>query len=344
VSDQPFLIGHCCLCSCNCPAKMSIAAPSSSSASPVAPLSFPKGRAKACTACRQVKLKCNSREVYPAPCSRCVKHRMECKMDSAFKRVPARRQLEDVSSRLSHLQRSLGLGQDDPLPGAPNTVYRTNSSLFLGDPEQLQEVQQRAESSRPSLYDPSPSSDEAGSASKWLHLEAPHDDGSWVIENVSLDTDTVLALFQHFDQHHWHHVQFLEACTSLRELYLSSPFLFWTIISTASRKTGNGPHTDVHDMLQPHVLAMLSARVMDPKLSIKALHAMLILCTWPFPVISQTHDSTWVLCGVVMNYAMLMGLHKPGHAGEYGRPLAVVEGDSYTKKMTWLAIFQISTR
>lgn len=316
----------------------------SSGASPVAPVNFPKGRAKACTACRQVKLKCNSRDVYPAPCSRCVKHRLDCKMDSTFKRVPARRQLEDVSTRLSHLQRSLGLGQDHPLSGPPNHVYRSNSGLFLGDPEKQQEVQQRAESSRPRLYDPSPSSDEDVSTSKWLHLGTPQEDRSWVVENVSLETDIVLALFQHFDQYLWHHVPFLEPCTSLRELYRSSPFLFWTIMLIASRTNGTGPHTEVYDMLRPHVQSMLSAIIMDSRPSIETLHAMLILCTWPFPVASQAHDPTWVLCGVAMNTAMLMGLHKPGHAEEYGRPLAMVKGDPYTRKMTWLAIFQINTR
>ncbi|MCJ1247809.1 hypothetical protein MMC30_005024 [Trapelia coarctata] len=264
-------------------------------------------------------------------------------MDSTFKRVPARRQLEDVSTRLSHLQRSLGLGQDHALSAATGTVYKTHAGLFLGDPEKLQEVQQRAESSRPRHYDPSPSSDEDVSGANWLHLGTPQEDGTWVIENVSLNTDTVLALFHHFDQYHWQHVQFMEPCTSIRDLYASAPFLFWTIILIASRKSGNGIHTDIHGVLQPHVQAMLASRVMDLKPSIKALHAMLILCIWPFPVVSQAYDSTWVLCGVAMNTAMMMGLHKPGHAEEYGRPLAAVKGDPYTRKMTWLAIFQIST-
>ena len=265
-------------------------------------------------------------------------------MDSTFKRVPARRQLEDVSTRLSHLQQSLGLGQSDALSAARGTSYSTNSGLFLGDPERPQEVQQRAESFRPRLYDPPSSSEEDVPGSNWLHLGTPLEDGVWVIENVSLDTVTVLALFHHFDQYHRQHVQFLEPCTSLRDLYASTPFLFWTIILVASRKSGNGIHTDIHDVLQPHVQKMLSARVLDLKPSIKALHAVLILCTWPFPVVSQAYDSTWILCGVAINTAMMMGLHKPGHAEEYGRPLAAVNGDPYNRKMTWLAVFQISTR
>ena len=68
------------------------------------------GRAKACTACRQVKvradevvfprlsaalyspvqLKCDSAETFPASCSRCSSRELDCKQDSNFKRVPTR--------------------------------------------------------------------------------------------------------------------------------------------------------------------------------------------------------------------------------------------------------------
>ena len=49
------------------------------------------GRAKSCTACRQVKLACNARMTAPDPCSRCQNSGLECLFDSNFKRIQMRK-------------------------------------------------------------------------------------------------------------------------------------------------------------------------------------------------------------------------------------------------------------
>lgn len=88
------------------------------------------------------------------------------------------------------------------------------------------------------------------------------------------------------------------------------------------------------------------------------LHALLLICTWPYPSPRQTpeeisskilrnRDPSWILLGAATNMAMMMGLHKPGHQEEFGYdsrdPERGDSGDSYIRNVTWLYTFQITT-
>ena len=192
-----------------------------------------RGRAKACTACRQVKLRCNAKEVAPDPCSRCLAQGISCRMDPAFKRVPARRQLEEVSNRLNDLQRSLGLDHGRGLPRSIAGLEQTPSVV----PEFSTRSRDDSYHGRVSIASSTPSNDPAPSQATFLNIRAT-EHGSWKLGHVTIDADTVLVLFRHFDELLFRHCPYLEPCTSLHELHNSSPLLFWTIILESCRLYG----------------------------------------------------------------------------------------------------------
>ena len=201
--------------------------PSGGNLSSQMPLDFPNGRSKACTSCGQAKLKCNARELFPTPCSRCKIQILECKMDSTFKGMPARRQLEEVSTRLNDLQRSLGFDQPATLPEPAWNIKETSADPSTdgvhwrpGPNQSLGTAFVRQSSNSLSL------AEERTSCRSWSTPDNQREDGSWPIDDMILHSDTILALFEHFDKNLYPHLTILEPCTSSYTLYQSSSTLF----------------------------------------------------------------------------------------------------------------------
>ena len=302
----------------------------------------PKGRAKACTACRQVKLRCDAKELAPAPCSRCRAQSLECRMDASFKRVPARRQLEEMSKRLNNLQKSLGLEKNPNFssPGSledymrhsrrPDDVKRT-----LAQPRNLGLI------GRVSSDASTPEDHLSLESSTFLNLESNDEQGSWKLGDVTLEAKTVRALFKHFEETHWRHIPILEPCTSLHGYYESSELLFWTIIMVSCFLFNE--YDDIHYKLLTYHRALLSSKMIGERVSLKTIHAMLLMCCWTYPVSSQYDDLTWLLSNASVSMALMMGFHKPGHIHEYDHSLQRHNGNSYIRNVTFLACFITST-
>ena len=314
--------------------------PGMGSVSAPSPPPTSKGRAKACTACRQVKLKCDAKELAPAPCSRCQSAGLACKIDQTFKRVPARKQLEEVSNRLNSLQRSLGLDQNPHLPASasledyirhshrPDDIRRSVPQSGFSDFTQTSSDTGLG----PDIHSAEPPS--------FLELESVDEQGCWQLGDVALNADIIRLLFNHFNETHWRHVPFLEPCTSLHGYYQSSELLFWTVV-LSSCFMFNEFH-EVHGRLLPYHRQLLSAKMLGERVSLKTIHAMLLMCTWTYPVSNRYDDLTWIICGTAVNLAMVMGLHKPGHIHEYAKDNQRHPGSSYTRNCTWLACFVVS--
>jgi hypothetical protein len=62
---------------------------------------------RACTSCRQVKLRCDQASAFPSPCSRCKRGNFQCRVDPEFKRTRTRHQLDHVTSQLAAIQQAL---------------------------------------------------------------------------------------------------------------------------------------------------------------------------------------------------------------------------------------------
>jgi superfamily II helicase len=73
---------------------------------------------RACTTCRQVKLRCDSAQTFPSPCSRCKRGNLQCRIDPDFKRTRARHQLNEVTSQLIAIQKTLEMNSATSSPNA----------------------------------------------------------------------------------------------------------------------------------------------------------------------------------------------------------------------------------
>ncbi|KAE9965821.1 hypothetical protein EG328_009377 [Venturia inaequalis] len=280
-----------------------------------------KSRAKSCTSCRQVKLRCDMRDTYPAPCSRCRDRKQECKMDSSFKRVDVRRQGEVSADR---------------------------ANLFNG-------LQHTLPSFSHHTQNPSPSS--SFSASENYHSDTPWLDldpaplitarfsESWSMGETLIDYATARELFEHFEEFYLPNMPILEPVTSFTGLFAASSMLFWAIIFVSARH--HPIHLEVHPKIHEPYRKIFGDFLTRPVHSLKDLHALLLLITWPFEVESQQEDPAWIHCGMAVNTALYMGLNRLEDENLFGSRLTKhfqQMANLRCRKMTWMKCFQLSTQ
>jgi hypothetical protein len=241
--------------------------------------SEPKSRAKSCTECRQVKLKCDYREKAPEDCTRCTKRGLECKKDATFKRVPSRvRRQQQQQQQQQQQRRSL------------SATSSPTSDVSYSDPTVKQQglnplafTDGRRDSDR----------------SPFLKLESFSAEETFTTGDITLSSHTVVALFQHFEKRLWPQFPLLEPCYSLSQLHTQSQILFWVLVAVSSRY--NPQHPNLYGKLAAQFEDNLFQRLFLGGHSMKRLHAMLLLCLWPFQVSSQEHDTALTLSGALVN-------------------------------------------
>ena len=293
-----------------------------------------RGRVRACTSCRQVKLRCDAKEKAPEPCTRCESQKLECKMDPHFRRVPARRALEDVASRLNIIQEALGL---DPATQSSASLSETLRWSRRPDIRQLPLPGSSYHGS-----DMSSPTEDPSTARHFYAIEDESETGTWTLGDVTFDAEQIRLLFKHFDETHYKHGPFLEPCTSLHTYHKNSELLFWTITMIGCFVFNE--YDKFYWKLLPFHRTLLSSKMMGNRVTLSTVHAMLCMATWTYPVSTEYDDLTWMLCGAAIHTAMIMGLHKPSHVHEYSlTPHQQEPGDQYTRNVTWLSIFIIST-
>jgi hypothetical protein len=148
-----------------------------------------------------------------------------------------------------------------------------------------------------------------------------------------------------FATYYYPHLPILEPVKSLESLFSDSPVLFWSIIYTASLHCPN--HSINVSAIREPFRSLLTGILCRPILSLKDLHALLVMCHWPFEVQSQADDPTWMYCGMAVNTALYMGLDKIDDEMFFGHSRvkqSYVFSDPRYRRMTWLKCFQINTQ
>lgn len=80
---------------------------------------------------------------------------------------------------------------------------------------------------------------------------------------------------------------------------------------TTSRYSAN--HSNLYTSLRPAYETLLGADIIKVIRSVPQLQAVLIIIIWPLPYPGPTHDPSWGYCGLLMNAALQMGMHRPGY-------------------------------
>jgi hypothetical protein len=251
--------------------------------------------------------------------------KLECKIESNFKRVGKRSKHAEMEKQIERLRRSLQRAQlqgyvveDEEELDSPmgNGVYSRNNQSFMG-------------------------SDEA--VSSLLHLKQG---GSYnmpryarEIENVGLMEDAINHLFNEFWCYYHSYLPFLSPSQTPDQYYQQHPLLFWTIIAVAARRYTADPGL-LTSLIGP-ITRLLWSTVGEVPNNHFVVKALCLLCTWPLPTSTTSTDPTHILCGVMMKTATGIGLHRPSHTQDFSRVSVDLNKEQLHDRVTTWAVCNI---
>lgn len=154
------------------------------------------------------------------------------------------------------------------------------------------------------------------------------------LEKIVLAPDRIEELFNEFFQHYHPFLPFLDPTESPDDYIKESRLLFWTIISVASRHFR--PDPTLLDKLKEPLTRLIWQTVAKIPQSHYVVKALCLLCTWPLPTSRTSTDPTFMLCGLMMQIAMQIGLHQPTHPQDFSRTkLRLRREDINDRLRTW---------
>lgn len=253
--------------------------------------------------------------------------KLECKIESNFKRVGKRSKHAEMEKEIDKLRRN---------------VARARAQGFLPDDDvdepshsQLQSpvvASVYSHTRNPSLM----GSDEA--VSSLLHLKRG---GSYNIpricrelEDVRLTEDAESQLFHEYFAHYNQFLPFLNPSQTPDQYYAQHHLLYWVIISIAARRYL--PDPNLLGTLSGPLTHLLWQTIGDVPSSHHVVKALCLLCTWPLPTSTSSSDPTQILCGVMMKIATLIGLHRPHHINDFSRVAIELDHEQlHDRVVTW---------
>ncbi|KAI4100628.1 MAG: hypothetical protein L6R37_005386 [Teloschistes peruensis] len=295
------------------------------------------GVKRACNECRQQKLRC---DVVQDPtyksCSRCIRHKLECKIDSTFKRVGKRSRNAEMEREIQELRRQLAAQRSYASSGPPSikaAASDTASPRISSIPSQLEQYIS-SEQAVNSLIELRSGPEGAGQQPM-----RPN----WRLEGITLSQDQVDELFRRFFTLFHPFAPLLEPKTTPAAYHKGHALLFWVIISVAARHYP--PEPNLLPSLSNPISKLLWATLADVPQNYIVVKALCILCTWPLPISQTSHDPTFMLAGTMMQIAMQIGLHRPSHAQDFARfKVEFREEELKDRVKTWVACNMISQR
>ncbi|EDN08000.1 hypothetical protein HCAG_04510 [Histoplasma mississippiense (nom. inval.)] len=303
---------------------------------------------RACNECRQQKLRCDVIQEPFTACSRCGRLKLECKIESNFKRIGKRSRNAEMEREIIELRRQIANANAAANAQQKHQQHQHSSSINQGPSS----ISTPFNSSQHNIYQTSTGlsgSQYMGSheaVASLLDLRSGLDSSSFLrssssqvamakrLEGVSLAPERVTDLFSQFFTFYHPFLPFLDRDRSPEEYYSASPLLFWSIISVGSRRYQADP--TLLNALSGPVSRLVWSVLADVPQSYHVVKALALLCTWPFPTSSTSTDPTFMLCGMMMHIAMQIGLHRPSHAQDFSKfRIEFREGELKDRVKTW---------
>ncbi|KAH7110343.1 hypothetical protein B0J11DRAFT_206798 [Dendryphion nanum] len=234
------------------------------------------------------------------------------------------REMENLRAQLAKYEGGGGRGQHgvhhQPMLNPPQHAPENNHS-FVPGPISIEEdnafLQTQQEQIATSLLD-------LRSGSPMFH----------VIGDVRLSSGQVSELFNEFFANYHTFLPFLDQLRTPEEVYSQdSKLLFWAIVSVAARHYGTDDKLLIR-LKEP--LTNLIWETIKKQANHHVVKALCLLCTWPLPARTTVNDPTFMLCGVMMQIAMQIGLHQPTHPQDFSRTkVRLREEDIHDRLRTW---------
>ncbi|PWY91143.1 C6 transcription factor [Aspergillus heteromorphus CBS 117.55] len=297
---------------------------------------------RACNECRQQKLRCDVVQDPWVDCSRCRRLRLDCKIESHFKRVGKRSRNAEMEREIVELRRQIATVQASPVGSLPPP----QPAAIPPVPTPKQETPSQVGSGvyhTPSAMSTDQYMGSHEAVASLLDLRSGFDGTSYMrngthhfkrIEDVAIVPERVTELFNMFFTFYHPFLPFLDRDQSPDEYYNASPLLFWTIISVGARRFQADTH--LLNSLAGPVSRLVWSTLADIPQSYHVVKALCLLCTWPFPASSTSNDPTFMLCGMMIQVAMQLGLHRPSHTQDFSKfRVELIEEELRDKVRTW---------
>lgn len=291
------------------------------------------------------------------PCGRCQKHKLECRIDTGFKRIGKRNRTAEMEHEIAEYKRQL-VDQDHhlalkdreiadlknllaprygsqqmqptyirpPLPPSNNT--HSTSSMYTGmaNPQDQSAESQQAVAS---LLDLKQGLDGANAG-------APSGRVFKCLEEVVVHQHRIEDLFTLFWVLYHPFLPFLDSSKSPEHYYGLSVLLFWTIIAVASRTYADD--ATLTTGLTGPLSRLLWSTISGVTQNYHDVKALCLVCAWPLPTNSTSTDPTFKICGIMRQTALQIGLHRPSHAKDFSRiHIDLTEEDIRDRLQTWAA-------
>jgi len=275
-------------------------------------------------------------------CSRCQKQQLKCVIEPNFKRIGKRtrnaemeREMEQLRERLAVYEGTVGnLGR---LAAAPTI----NSLPMVNAPPPMD-----SNGSRP--FAPGPAPQSAQTEPDDAFLQSQHQQvaatslldlrsGSPMmhsLDSLRLPPAHVAELFAEFFDRYHPFLPFLDPLRAPEDvLTKDGKLLFWAIISVAARHYTRDTGL-LNRLKEP--LTDLIWKTIKGQTNHHVVKALCLLCYWPLPQHRTVMDPTFMLCGVMMQIAMQIGLHQPTHPQDFSRTkVRLQEEDIQDRLRTW---------
>ncbi|KAL5337557.1 hypothetical protein BJX70DRAFT_231719 [Aspergillus crustosus] len=290
------------------------------------------GCRKACNECKQQKLRCDIVQTPADACSRCRRLQIECKVEPSFKRISKRRRNAEMEREIAELRRRLATDDDHGSSveiRASDEISQCSEDMYCG-PDPVSTSRGRTMSTK---LEP-----QTLATPLTMHSEGSilsQEESVWRLEEVCLSRHRVARLFDQFFKFYHPFLPLLNPQKPPEEYLRRCPFQAWTIICVASRRSP----------LEPGLLSALSgpfsrllwSTITGVPQDYRVVKALCLLCTWPLPTTSQRTDATFMLCGLMMQISMQLGLHRPVQAEEFTTFRMEGQGEAVKDRLqTWV--------
>lgn len=274
-------------------------------------------KVRACTPCRQQKLRCDALRSATDSCSRCAANDIPCYFSATFERKKARSKAD--------LQREIDLLRDQVR--SPHPLARTSleRSMTAGEHAMQPPSHRMASPTVTTSPNRGVSTMPLGATTQdsFTPCAAPLGPTltttSRVLDGIYLEDFKINDCFSLFLKHYHSTLPILDPTWGPDSFYALSPFVFWCIVITGARRYELDP-TILH-RLAPGV-AQMALRAM-PQFSsyFPTICGLVILCVWPLPMKSLRDDPSPLYSGAAMQIALQHGLHMFPQGQACVRPL-----------------------
>lgn len=278
---------------------------------------------RACTPCRQQKLRCDASTSASKSCSRCVANDTPCYFSATFERQKARSKAE--------LQREIEMLRHQAQAPPPQTLEQSNdrssTSAVQAESHEMRDgtlygdatlqiqpagLALASTSSPETTFAPEPAPPPVVAALT-THTRA--------LEGVYVDAFKINDCFALFFKHYHPVLPILDPSWGPDTFYTLSPLVFWCIVVTGSRRYDLDP-TILH-RLAPGVSQMALRSLPQFSSYFPTICGLVMLCVWPLPMKTMHEDLSPLYSGAAMQIALQHGLHLSPHSQACGWPGSV---------------------